>query len=89
MGVLEDVVAEHDHERLAAGELARHAHHPRDASGLRLHLVGEIHVQQHAVGAAPGEPPVAEQVDHLAGVMLAGDDEHLADARAPSSSCSG
>jgi hypothetical protein len=79
--VLEDVVAEHDDERLAGGEVVRHPDHLRDPARLRLHLVGEIEVEQRLVGAPDREVPVAEEVDHLAGVTLAGHDEHLLDAR--------
>ena len=81
MRVLEDVVAENDDERLAAREVLGHADHLRDPAGTGLHLVGEVELEQRRVAAASGEMAVAEQVDHLPGVPLAGDHEHLADAR--------
>ena len=78
--MLEDVVPEDDDELLAGREVLRHAHDLGDAAGLRLHLVGEIELEQRAVAVARGQVAVAEEVDHLARVALAGDDEHLADA---------
>ena len=60
---------------------SRHPDDLRDPAGLRLHLVGEVELEQRRVAVAGGQVAVAEQVDHLAGVALAGDDEHLADAR--------
>ena len=80
LGVLEDVVAEDDDERLAGGEVARHADDLRDPAGLRLHLVGQVELEQRLGAVAARDVPVAEQVDHLARVLLAGDDEHFADA---------
>ena len=77
--VLEDVVAEHDHERVAAGEVPRHPDDLRDPAGLGLHLVGEVELQQRLVRAARRQASVPEQVDHLPRVALAGDDEHLVD----------
>ena len=61
-------------------EVLGHPDDLRDAAGLRLHLVGEVELEQRRVAAARGQVAVAEEVDHLARVPLAGDDEHLADA---------
>ena len=47
--------------------------------GCGLHLVGEIELEQRRVAVAHRQVAVAEQVDHLPRVALAGDDEHLAD----------
>ena len=75
--VLEDVVAEHDDQLVAVGELARHADDLRDPARLCLHLVGEVELEQRLVRAARADAAVAEQVDHLAGVRLAGHEQHL------------
>ncbi len=80
--VLEDVVAEAHDELVARRELARHADDLRDAAGLGLHLVGEVEVEEHLVALARLDVPVAEQVDELARVLLAGDDQDLAHADA-------
>ena len=80
--MLEDVVAEADDELLAGGEVARHADDLRDAARLDLHLVGEVEVEEQLVAAARAHVAVAEQVDELARVLLAGDEQHLAHAGA-------
>ena len=77
--VLEDVVAEHDDERRASGEVPRHADDLGDAARLGLHLVREIELEDRVAAAARCEPPVSEQVDHLPGVPLPGDEEHVGD----------
>ena len=77
--VLEDVVAEHDDERRASGEVLRHSDDLGDAAGLRLHLVGEIELEDRVAAAAWRESPVAEQVDHLTGMPLPRDEEDLRD----------
>ena len=79
--VLEDVVAEADDQIVGTGEALGHADDLRDPAGLDLHLVGEIRART-AASTAPRSlhPPVSEQVDQLAGMALAGDDHHLADA---------
>jgi len=53
--------------------------HLGDPARLRLHLVREIEVEQRAVGAPLAHPAVAEEVDQLPRMALAGDDQHLAD----------
>ena len=80
LGVLEDVVAEADDQPVAGGEVASHADHLGDPSGLGLHLVGEVELEQQLAAAALLDLAVAEQVDELACVLLAGDEQHLAHA---------
>ena len=80
LDVLEDVVPEADDQVVVAGEALGHADDLSDPTGLDLHLVGQIQVEQRRVGAALLHLPVAEQVDQLTGVALAGDDHHLPDA---------
>ena len=79
LGELEDVVAEHDHEGRTGGEVPCHAHDLRDPTGLRLHLVREIELEDRIAAAARRKPPVPEEVDHLPRVALARDEEHLCD----------
>ena len=79
LGLLEDVVAEADHEALAAGEALGHAHDLGDPAGLGLHLVGQVQVEEEAVAVALPHAAVAEQVDEVAGMPLPGDDEHVPD----------
>ena len=78
--MLEDVVAEADDELLAAREVARHADDLRDPAGLDLHLVRQVEVEERLVARARANVPVAEQVDELSRVLLARDEQHLADA---------
>ena len=80
--VLEDVVAEADDELLSGGEVARHADHLRDPAGFDLHLVGQVEVEQQLVAVARHHAAVAEEVDELTRMLLAGDEEHLAHADA-------
>ncbi len=61
------------------GEVARHPDDLGDPAGLDLHLVGEIEVEERLVGRAGPDAPVAEQVDEVARVLLAGHEQHLAD----------
>ncbi len=82
LSVLEDVVAETDDELLARGERSRHSDHLGDPAGRDLHLVGEIELEEHLVAGPRADVAVAEQVDELAGVLLAGDEQHLGDAGA-------
>ena len=77
LGILEDVVAEADDELVVAGEALGHADDLRDPARLDLHLVGEIEIEERVALAALLHPPVAEQVDQLARMALAGDDHHL------------
>ena len=77
---LEDVVAEHDDERRAGREVARHADDLGDPAGLRLHLVREIDFEDRVAAAPRREPSVAEEIDHLPGVPLARDEEDVPDA---------
>ena len=79
---LEDVVAEHDDELLAAGEVAGHAHDLRDPARPRLHLVRQVEREEGLPGAALVEVAVTEQVDHLPRVALARHDEDVLEARA-------
>ena len=79
MGILEDVVAENDDELLAGREVLRHADDLRDPAGTRLHLVREVEIEERCIAVADGEVAVAELVDHLPGVPLAGHDEDLPD----------
>ena len=78
MRVLEDVVAEHDDDRLAGGEILRHADDLGDTARPCLHLVREIELEKRRFATSHGEMTVAEQVDHLTGVTLPGDEENLA-----------
>ena len=79
MGVLEDVVAETHDELLAAREVARHPDHLGDPAGLDLHLVGQIHLEERLVGRPRAHPPVAQQVDEIARVLLSRHEQHLGD----------
>ena len=78
--MLEDVVAEADDELLAAREVARHPDDLGDPARLDLHLVGEIEVEERLVARARAHAAVAEQVDEVAGVLLAGHEQDLAHA---------
>ena len=78
--VLEDVVAEHDHERCSGREVPRHADDLGDPARLRLDLVREIDLEDRVAATARGETAVAEQVDHLPRVALAGHEQDVADA---------
>ena len=80
LGVLEDVVAEADHQLLAAGEVPRHPDDLGDPARLDLHLVAEVEVEERLVGGAGLHAAVAEQVDEVARMLLPGDEQHLADA---------
>ena len=62
-----------------AGEVPRHADDLRDTAGLRLDLVGEIELEDRVAAAAWSESAVTEEVDHLPGVALARDEQHLRD----------
>ena len=52
MRVLEDVVAEDDDERLTGRELLGHSHHLGDPARARLHLVGEIELEERSLTPA-------------------------------------
>src|SRR4029079_2820431 len=75
--VLEDVVAQADDDVVVAGEALGHPDHLRDPARLDLHLVGQIEIEERCAVAALAQSSVSEQIDHLAGVTLAGDDHHL------------
>ena len=77
--MLEDVVAEADDELVAGCEFAGHPDHLGDPAGLDLNLVGQIEVEERLVPRAGPDLAVAEQVDELARMVLAGDEQHLAD----------
>ena len=80
LDVLEDVVSQADNELLAAGERLRHADDLGDSSGLGLHLVGEIEVEQEHFAVAPSDLAVAEEVDEIAAVLLSRDEQDVPDA---------
>src|SRR5581483_11231242 len=82
LAVLEDVVAQADDERLAAGEAPRHPDDLGDAARLDLHLVRQVEVEEELAAVARHHVAVAEQVDELPGVLLARHDQHLAHADA-------
>ena len=63
-----------------AGEALGHADDLRDPARLDLDLVGQIEVEERIGAPALAHPAVAEQVDHLPRMALAGDDHHLLDA---------
>ena len=74
MRLLEDVVAETHDEPLTRCERTRHPDDLGDPSGLDLHLVREVEVEEHVVAAPCPHPAVAEQVDELPRMLLSGDE---------------
>src|SRR5205085_12258840 len=52
-----------------------------DPARLDLHLVREVEIEEHLVPGPGANVAVAEQVDELTGVLLAGDEQHLAHPR--------
>ena len=79
--VLEHVVAEADDQPVARSEALGHPDDLRDTAGLRLHLVREIELEQGPAAVPMLDPAVAEEVDEVARVLLAGDEHDLANAR--------
>jgi hypothetical protein len=80
VSALENVVREDDDELPPSSEVASHANDLRDPARSDLHFVRDIEVEQRRLTAPRRQLPVAKQIDHLARMRLARDDEHLANS---------